>query len=417
MGYGAFRALEVVGACQGREGRSSRTPGAPCGRFPGDPGRNLRRESPAVAAGPRESQVFPLGGGRSRAYLRNMSLSRPLRRAVRALVPLLVSGVAAAGEPPTVLLIPDSFRENIWAFSPVDGALISNDYVPDNGLMSQAICAIGSPSGTILVSDELLDRVIEITPTGQLIRIVIGPKDGLDGPFGIEVRDGAVYVCSRVQQRIWKVVLATREISIWWDATGIAGPRDIVFRANDAIVTDSDGDDLERVSLDGQWLGTWVDSDGVSQFDFPQQLQRLAMGDILVANFSDPRGLWRYDGEFAFLNGVASPTFTSPRGVYELETGEWLYAGGTRVMAVNPKTYIERTIVNDLGASFRFIEPFTPSPLAPCPADLDGDRVVGGADLATLLGAWGTPAADLDGSGTTDAADLSIVLGAWGACP
>jgi hypothetical protein len=127
-----------------------------------------------------------------------MSLSRPLRRAVRALVPLLVSGVAAAGEPPTVLLIPDSFRENIWAFSPVDGALISNDYVPDNGLMSQAICAIGSPSGTILVSDELLDRVIEITPTGQLIRIVIGPKDGLDGPFGIEVRDGAVYVCSRV---------------------------------------------------------------------------------------------------------------------------------------------------------------------------------------------------------------------------
>jgi hypothetical protein len=73
--------------------------------------------------------------------------------------------------------------------------------------------------------------------------------------------------------------------------------------------------------------------------------------------------------------------------------------------------------VNDLGASFRFIEPFTPSPLAPCPADLDGDRVVGGADLATLLGAWGTPAADLDGNGTTDAADLSIVLGAWGACP
>jgi hypothetical protein len=128
-----------------------------------------------------------------------MSPSFRVRRAVVALGPLVVSGLAAAaGDPAPVLLIPDSFRENIWAFSPVDGALISNDYVPDNGLMSQAICAIGSPSGTILVSDELLDRVIEITPTGQLIRIVIGPKDGLDGPFGIEVRDGAVYVCSRV---------------------------------------------------------------------------------------------------------------------------------------------------------------------------------------------------------------------------
>jgi hypothetical protein len=346
-----------------------------------------------------------------------MNPSSPFRRAAQVLASLVVSGVAAAGDPATVLLVPDSFRENIWAFSPVDGALISNDYVPDNGLMSQAICAIGSPSGTILVSDELLDRVIEITPAGQLVRVVIGPKDGLDGPFGIDVRDGAVYVCSRVQQRIWKVVLATRAVSIWWDATGIAGPRDIVFRANDAIVTDSDGDDLERVSLDGQWLGTWVDSDGVTAFDFPQQLQRLAMGDILVANFSDPRGLWRYDGEFGFLNGVASPTFTSPRGVYELQNGEWLYAGGTRVMAVNPKTYIERTIVNDLNASFRFIEPYVPSGTTPCPADFDGDGTVGGADLATLLGAWGTAAADLDGNGTTDAADLSIVLGAWGACP
>jgi len=50
------------------------------------------------------------------------------------------------------------------------------------------------------------------------------------------------------------------------------------------------------------------------------------------------------------------------------------------------------------------------------PEDLDGDGSVGAADLAILLGAWGTAgsAADLDGSGLVDAADLSQLLAAWG---
>ena len=54
-----------------------------------------------------------------------------------------------------------------------------------------------------------------------------------------------------------------------------------------------------------------------------------------------------------------------------------------------------------------------------CPADIDGNGVVNGADLSLVLGAWGTSdaAADVDGSGTVDGADLALVLGAWGACP
>ena len=51
-----------------------------------------------------------------------------------------------------------------------------------------------------------------------------------------------------------------------------------------------------------------------------------------------------------------------------------------------------------------------------CPGDFDGNGVRDAADLASLLGAWGTPAGDLDGDADTDAADLSILLGGWGAC-
>ncbi len=54
------------------------------------------------------------------------------------------------------------------------------------------------------------------------------------------------------------------------------------------------------------------------------------------------------------------------------------------------------------------------APPPPSP-DIDGDGCVGAADLALLLGAWGTsdPDADLDQDGTVGAADLGILLGAW----
>ncbi|MBL9118891.1 MAG: hypothetical protein JNL80_03125 [Phycisphaerae bacterium] len=55
---------------------------------------------------------------------------------------------------------------------------------------------------------------------------------------------------------------------------------------------------------------------------------------------------------------------------------------------------------------------------SPCVADLNADGVVNGADLALLLGQWGSiGGADFDASGAVDGADLALVLGAWGACP
>lgn len=59
------------------------------------------------------------------------------------------------------------------------------------------------------------------------------------------------------------------------------------------------------------------------------------------------------------------------------------------------------------------------------PADLNGDGVVGPADLGILLGSWGNPgcggpppptpcAADLNGDGMVGPADLTILLGSWG---
>ena len=54
----------------------------------------------------------------------------------------------------------------------------------------------------------------------------------------------------------------------------------------------------------------------------------------------------------------------------------------------------------------------------PCLGDLNGDRVVGGADLGGLLGNWGgSGTGDLNGDGIVTGSDLGAMLGAWGACP
>ena len=55
----------------------------------------------------------------------------------------------------------------------------------------------------------------------------------------------------------------------------------------------------------------------------------------------------------------------------------------------------------------------------PCPADLNHDGVVNGADLADLLGVWGPCSssscpADLNHDLVVDGADLAVLLGAWG---
>ena len=55
-----------------------------------------------------------------------------------------------------------------------------------------------------------------------------------------------------------------------------------------------------------------------------------------------------------------------------------------------------------------------PSPAAN-PADLNGDGVIGGGDLAILLGNWGgSGAGDIDHDGSVGPADLALLLGAWG---
>jgi hypothetical protein len=61
-----------------------------------------------------------------------------------------------------------------------------------------------------------------------------------------------------------------------------------------------------------------------------------------------------------------------------------------------------------------------PPPPPPCDADVNGDRLVNGTDLAMVLQSWGACtgcAADVNNDNLVNGTDLAIVLQAWGACP
>lgn len=60
--------------------------------------------------------------------------------------------------------------------------------------------------------------------------------------------------------------------------------------------------------------------------------------------------------------------------------------------------------------------PSLPIPSA-CDGDLDGNGIVNGADIAVVLGTWGSDGAgDVNNDGTVNGADLAMVLGNWGPC-
>ena len=95
--------------------------------------------------------------------------------------------------------------------------------------------------------------------------------------------------------------------------------------------------------------------------------------------------------------------------------------GGPGGGAPNTVFRAERYAPDFAGFDGKNMFPGAPIEIYPaCPADLNHDRMVDGADLALVLVAWNSTAdtsADLNGDQLVDGADLALVLVAWGFCP
>ncbi|MBC22623.1 MAG: hypothetical protein CMJ32_01735 [Phycisphaerae bacterium] len=106
----------------------------------------------------------------------------------------------------------------------------------------------------------------------------------------------------------------------------------------------------------------------------------------------------------------------------------WDYLGPDNPYPGEPRVHINAWLINTLPptdnkdfeviiSDFKFIPMDQPEP--ECPADLNGDEIVNGKDLAMLLAVWNSiekTDADLNSDGLVDGNDLAVMLGSWGLC-
>lgn len=170
--------------------------------------------------------------------------------------------------------------------------------------------------------------------------------------------------------------------------------------------------------IEGAWIDFWhCDSGGI--YDNTSSDYRYR-----GHQFADENGEW------ILLTNVPAPYPGRPRHLHVKVQGEisdvlttQLYFPGDPLNETDnwydrdlEITIVEEFPNGDLLAMyiFQLDEPGSP----PCPADLNDDGTVNGADLTILLGEWGTKDSifDLNGDGLIDGADLTILLSNWGEC-
>ena len=276
---------------------------------------------------------------------------------IRTLSIALLTLVAAFANAQSVLLIPDSANDRVAAFSPVDGSVIDLNFIPPNAGFVTPINALDSGRGTVFVTDQFADTVLEFAIDGTFIGTFADISQGLDNIRGAQVNNGSLFVTvgdGALEDTIQQIDIASGAQSTW-ASTNVLSPFDIIFRDNDVLVSTIDTENIESYDLNGNFLSTFHDSDGVSGIDFPEQIPLASNGDVLVAGFSSPAGIYRYDSVGNQIGVI--DVGTGVRGVYELQNGNILWTAGTGVFSLDPATGISDLITDD--GSWRFIENVT----------------------------------------------------------
>jgi hypothetical protein len=99
-------------------------------------------------------------------------------------------------------------------------------------------------------------------------------------------------------------------------------------------------------------------------------------------------------------------------------------SGPTTLTTIGVRQHLTITGLDTAQVQFNYLL-LDPPGIMSCEADLDGNGVINGADLAYLFTVWGSNSscalprpADLDHDGAVGATDLQLLLGAWGdTCP
>ncbi len=285
-----------------------------------------------------------------------------LERAI--VVGLALAFGRAIGASPNFLMIPDWTADRVLAVSPVDGHVINPNFIVDSsasgGHLRSPKHAIDSGRSTILVSDQISDAVFEYSYSGVFLRTIADqPHNALDNIRGIAVWNGQLYVT--VGAGIFAGTIQRMNLDgsgqVTWaivqnqSGSGSGSPFDIEFFSGSALVSETNGNDIQKFDLSGNYQGLYVDSALAEDIHFPQQI-RAETGGTLIAGFDPPFGAFEYDTSGTFLTRIVLPS--APRGAYRLSNGDVLYTDGTGIYRKNLVTGAVTTMANN--GNYQYIE-------------------------------------------------------------
>lgn len=280
------------------------------------------------------------------------------------------SDSVASSSAPTAqfLMVPDSVRDRILLLDGNDGSLVDEAFIDGGDRFGTPLNAV-QVEDEIWVSDQRADSIFRYDLEGKFLGAI---AKGLDNVRGMEYVNGVVYVAN---VGATPGSLERHEEVAMFDAQGnhlgcfrVGRAFDILFFQGELLVNDvrrrqDGGEHIDRYDLAGNFLGLFHGADRMTGIDFPQQMARRANGNVMVAGFSEPGGIYEYDAagnqvnRYAMGDGFAKRV----RGLYELGNGNILWSSGDGVVSTDPETgkATEMYTVNTLGfrPSTRYIEP------------------------------------------------------------
>ncbi|MBK9225583.1 MAG: hypothetical protein IPL67_00610 [Ignavibacteria bacterium] len=260
------------------------------------------------------------------------------------------------------LMVPDITQDRVYFFNAANGDLVDTAFIPQaRPQLSTPKHALTHFNGKdILLADQITDLVQKFNSNGKYNNY-FAPIGGvntsiLDNMRGIRYRaDNSLLVTVGSGANINTIQqfdTAGNHLGTFIPNTNITSPFDILMRGSDMLVANFSGTNrITNFDLNGTFISQfYVGSD----FAFPQQIQALPNGNIIVAAFSPPSGISYLTSTGSFVKLMTG--ITGNRGVYLLGNGNYLTTNGAGAHEIDSATgALVRTIAT---GSMQYIEPY-----------------------------------------------------------
>jgi hypothetical protein len=256
-----------------------------------------------------------------------------------------------------MLLVTDWTSNGVMTFDATTGDLLNASFIVDPTNLSSPKEANLAPWGKITVSDQVKDGVMEYDTAGTFLRF-FAPAGGVNNSIlnnirGHNFRPNGNLVVTNFDAPNNDAVAEFDNAGNYlgnFIANGLGGlvsPFDIIFRTGDCLVSASTSDAVHRYDLNGAYL-----DDFATGISFAQQVYEMPNGNIAVAGFSTPSGIYIYSPTGTLLKTLS--VVTGVRSAYLLPNGNILTTNGTGLHEIDSTSgAIIRTIV--AGSSLQYI--------------------------------------------------------------